>query len=102
MEGKLLEAVEAFSLLDGVEDVTVALSGGADSMALLVALSNLRERLGINLYAAHFNHKIRGEEANRDEEFVKKQCEKMGISLFLGVEDVPKFAEEIFVFLHCE
>ena len=94
MEGKLLEAVEAFSLLDGVEDVTVALSGGADSMALLVALSNLRERLGINLYAAHFNHKIRGEEANRDEEFVKKQCEKMGISLFLGVEDVPKFAEE--------
>ena len=94
MEGKLLEAVECFSLLDGVKSITVALSGGADSMALLCALSSLKDKLGITLYAAHFNHKIRGEEADRDEQFVKEQCEKMKVPLFLGSNDVPKFAEE--------
>ena len=94
MEEKLLEAVECFSLLNGAKSVTVALSGGADSMALLCALSSLKEKLGIKLSAAHFNHKIRGEEADRDEQFVKEQCQKMNIPLFCGSEDVPKFAEE--------
>ena len=94
MEGKLLEALECFSLLDGVKSITVALSGGADSMALLCVLSSLKDKLGITLYAAHFNHKIRGEEADRDEQFVKEQCEKMKVPLFLGSNDVPKFAEE--------
>lgn len=94
MEEKLLEAVKAFSLLDGVNSVTVALSGGADSMALLCALSNTKDELGIKLSAAHFNHKIRGAEADRDELFVKEQCIKMNIPLFVGSGNVPKFAEE--------
>ncbi len=94
MEEKLLEAVKAFSLLDGVNSVTVALSGGADSMALLCALSNMKDELGIKLSAAHFNHKIRGAEADRDELFVKEQCKKMNIPLFVGSGNVPKFAEE--------
>lgn len=94
MEEKLLNAIERISLLDGVKDVTVALSGGADSMALLHLLSKLKEKLGISLSAAHFNHKIRGEEADRDEAFVKEQCEKLGVPVFVGCADVPSFAKK--------
>lgn len=94
MEKSVLTAIERFSLLDNTKEVTVALSGGADSMSLLYALFNLREKLGINLFAAHLNHMIRGKEALRDEEFVKKQCEKLGVPLFCERIDVPAFARE--------
>ena len=94
MEKKVLEAVERFSLLEGVNDVTVALSGGADSVALLYALYSLRQRLGIRLYAAHFNHRIRGAEADRDEQFVRRICKELGIELFCGSADVPAFARD--------
>lgn len=94
MERSVLEAVNRFSLLDGAENVTVALSGGADSMSLLYALFSLRKTLGITISAAHLNHMIRGEEALRDENFVKEQCEKLGIILFSERVDVPKYAKE--------
>lgn len=94
MRKKFLEAIERFSLLEGVKSVTVALSGGADSMALLYLFYELKERLNIKLYAAHFNHKIRGEEAEKDEAFVKEQCEKLGIPIFIGSADVPRFARD--------
>ena len=67
MEKLLLEAIERFSLLENTKKVTVALSGGADSMALLLSLNSLKDTLGITLKAAHLNHLIRGEEAFRDE-----------------------------------
>ena len=83
IEDSVLTAIKRFSLLESTGGVTVALSGGADSMALLHLLFSMRESLGISLYAAHLNHMIRGEEALRDERFVRTQCEKLGIPLFL-------------------
>ncbi len=90
---KVLKAIEYFSLLNGVSDVTVALSGGADSAALLCVLLSLKEQLGINVYAAHFNHKIRGDEAERDEQFVRELCKSKNVELFCGSEDVPAYAK---------
>ena len=66
MEQKILKAINHYKMLDVVTEITVALSGGADSMALLYALNDLKNQLGFKLYAAHFNHMIRGEEADRD------------------------------------
>lgn len=94
MEKSVLTAIERFSLLENTTEVTVALSGGADSISLLYALFNLRKKLGITLYAAHLNHMIRGDEALRDEEFVKQQCEKLGVPLFCERIDVPAYAKE--------
>lgn len=94
MENLILDTIERFSLLKNQEKVTVALSGGADSMSLLYALCNLRKKLGIRVCAAHLNHNIRGEEAFRDQEFVKEQCEKLGIELFCETADVPKIAKK--------
>ncbi len=96
MEFYVLEAVRRYSLLDGGErNVTVALSGGADSMALLHALNNLKGELGITLSAAHLNHMIRGDEAYRDEEFVKRQCAALDIPLFTERADIPKIAADM-------
>lgn len=95
MKNSVLKAFESFSLLGDYlgATVTVALSGGADSMALLHVLRSLENELGIKVEAAHFNHLIRGAEANRDEDFVKTYCSKMGIKLYSGQGDVPALAK---------
>ena len=61
--------------------VVVAVSGGADSMALLHALAALREEKGLSLLAAHVHHGLRGEQADADEAFVREQCEAMDVPL---------------------
>ena len=66
------------------ETVVCAVSGGADSVALLFALYLLKEKLGIQLEAAHFNHHLRGEESDRDEAFVVRLCDCYDIPLHLG------------------
>ena len=63
--------------------VVVGVSGGADSMALLLALAGLRHDLGVQLHAAHFNHKFRPE-ALRDERFVAGWCKQLNIPLTVG------------------
>src|SRR5690348_1453194 len=60
----------------------VAVSGGPDSMALLDVLKRIHARRGSFCFiAAHLNHHIRGAEADRDEAFVRKLSEKLGIEL---------------------
>ncbi len=61
--------------------VLVALSGGADSVALVRAMLALRGKFGYRLAAAHLNHRIRGEESERDEAFVRALCDRLGIEL---------------------
>ena len=61
--------------------VLVALSGGADSVALLHVLLELRARRGFAVAAAHLNHQIRGDESDRDEAFVRELCRRLGIEL---------------------
>ena len=63
MKELLKKAVSHFGLLSKEDIVTVALSGGADSVALLHSLYSLRDELGITVKAAHLNHLIRGDEA---------------------------------------
>lgn len=63
--------------------VTVALSGGADSVALLYSLYFLRDELGISLSACHVNHNLRGKESDRDETFVRRLCRRLDIPLYV-------------------
>ncbi|HEY2822430.1 MAG TPA: tRNA lysidine(34) synthetase TilS [Candidatus Acidoferrum sp.] len=64
------------------EKIGVAVSGGADSVALLRLLLELREELGIVVSAVHLNHQLRGRAADGDERFVAKLAEKYGIEFF--------------------
>ena len=94
MKNKAILAIERHHMLRTGDTVLVALSGGADSMALLHVLYSLKEQLGITLQAAHFNHGIRGEEAKRDENFCKAVCEKMQVELFTEYMNIPEIAAE--------
>ena len=94
MEQKVLSAIQHHSMISGEKEVTVALSGGADSMALLCVLLALREQLGITVSAAHLHHGIRGEEADRDEAFVRAQCAMRQVPLTVERIHVPAIAKE--------
>lgn len=90
---KVLTAIECFSLINRGDTVTVALSGGADSVALLHALWFLRNELSITVKAAHLNHGIRGNEADRDEAFAKWICDKYGIPIVCERVDIPTLSK---------
>ena len=91
---KLQRADKDFQLFDGAQRILVGLSGGADSTSLLVGLSELSANYGFELFALHVNHMIRGEEADRDEEFAKKLCQKIGVTFFCERIDVPSLAKK--------
>ena len=61
--------------------LAAAVSGGADSMALLLLLRQLQPRFGYTLSACHVNHGLRGQSADRDEAFVRVECARLGVPL---------------------
>lgn len=84
MLNKLRAFLKEQALLSPGDKVIAAVSGGADSVAMLFALYLLRDELGITLEAAHFNHHLRGAESDQDEAFVTDFCGRYCIPLHLG------------------
>ena len=84
MLNKLSAFIRQYDMLQPGDTVICAVSGGADSMALLWGMYLLREKLKIRLAAAHFNHGLRGVESDRDEAFVRRFCDDYGIEFFCG------------------
>lgn len=83
------------SVLSGLpenEPILVGLSGGADSSALLFMLALYSKKSGAKIYSAHLNHGIRGEEADRDEEFCRRFSESLGVEFFSKKLDIPTMA----------
>lgn len=74
--------------------VLVAVSGGADSMALLDVLTELRPRLDIDIAVAHLNHGLRGDAGDADASFVREQAEARSLRVFAERVDVPALAAE--------
>lgn len=81
MLNKLSDFLRRYDMVAPGDRVIAAVSGGADSVALLFGLYLLKDKLEITLEAAHFNHHLRGEESDRDEAFVRDFCERYGIPL---------------------
>ena len=88
MRNKLLAYVRQQKMVKPGDTVICAVSGGADSMALLWAMYQLKDQLGISLEAAHFNHNLRGAESDRDEAFVREFCKNHGIACYVGRGEV--------------
>jgi len=84
MLNKLLKFIREQDMIGPGDRVICAVSGGADSVALLFSLYLLKDKLDIQLEAAHFNHHLRGEESDRDEAFVAELCSRYDIPLHLG------------------
>ena len=92
LQERILRHLKELSLLPAGERVGVAVSGGADSVALLRLLIALRDELGIVLSVVHFNHKIRGAAADEDEQFVAGLARANGLELSLSAGDTVGFA----------
>ena len=88
MLNKLLSFIRQQNMIAQGDHIICAVSGGADSVALLFAMYLLKDKLGIQLSAAHFNHHLRGEESHRDEAFVRDFCHRYDIALHLGGAEV--------------
>lgn len=88
MLNKLLSFIRTYDMIHTGDHIICAVSGGADSMALLFALKLMTEKLGIRLSAAHFNHHLRGDESDRDAAFVTDFCNGHGIPLYKGEANV--------------
>ena len=91
---QLLAHIRAEGLVRAGERVGVAISGGADSVALLRLLLELRQELGFVLAAAHFDHKIRGKESRGDAEFVAGMAAEYGLELFAASAETTAYARE--------
>lgn len=92
MRDTILKTIRRYNMLEAGDNVTVGVSGGADSVCLLHFLSTIRGEYDINIKAVHINHCIRGQEALRDENFVKELCERLDIELSVVQVDVPSLA----------
>ena len=84
MLNKLATFLEENQMLQPGDVLICAVSGGADSVALLFAMYLLKDKLDIHLSAAHFNHHLRGSESDRDARFVEDFCGGLGIPLYMG------------------
>lgn len=91
---KLRQSILEQRLLAPGERVAVAVSGGADSVALLRGLLEFREELGVVLSVAHFHHGIRGADADRDQQFVARLAQQFDLEFHLGSGNAPQYASE--------
>ena len=89
MWSKVEQYVKNHKLLNANDLYLVALSGGADSVALLLLL----HEAGYRVHAAHCNFRLRGEESDRDEWFCVELCERLGVELHRAHFDTRTYAE---------
>jgi tRNA(Ile)-lysidine synthase len=93
LEKHVCDSIRRTRLLSPGDRVGVAVSGGADSVALLRILQGLREKLGVTLLVVHFDHCLRGEESEADAEFVAGLARSYGLQFVIDREDVASVAK---------
>jgi tRNA(Ile)-lysidine synthase len=90
-------AVEAtinkFNMLAQTDSILIAVSGGPDSVALVLTLLEFKEKYDLTIAIAHVNHMLRGEESLRDEAFVKQLADKFSLPFHLEQVDVKTYAK---------
>ena len=94
MRKKVENFIEEQGMLQQGSCVVVAVSGGADSVCLLHLLVSLREKMGLKLLAVHVHHGLRGEEANRDAQFVRELSEAWKVPCLVVYRDVTGYARK--------
>ena len=91
---KIKSVIEKHRMISQGDTVIVAVSGGADSMCLLHFFNSISSEKQLNIICAHVNHGIRGDEAIRDENFVRSFCEQNLIRFECANFDVPFLASQ--------
>ncbi|MCD8119420.1 MAG: tRNA lysidine(34) synthetase TilS [Lachnospiraceae bacterium] len=91
---KIKDYISQYNMIRPGDTVIAAVSGGADSVALLFILSELSEEMEFRLLAVHVEHGIRGEESLADMRFTEELCAKRGVPLRVYHVDAPACARE--------
>ncbi len=85
-------------MIEAGDRIVLGLSGGADSVCLLILLLDIASKYGIrssDIYGVHINHMIRGLEADEDEEFARELCEAKGVNFVSFRKDITAYAKEL-------
>lgn len=91
---KIKKYIDKWDMLEAGDRVITGVSGGADSVCLLLVLVKLREIIPFELVVVHVNHGLRGEAADGDEAYVKALCEKYQIPCVVYLENVELIAKK--------
>ena len=94
MLDKVVNYIKENELIQQGDQILVALSGGPDSVCLLHILYELKDKFNLNLGAIHINHMLRGEEAEKDEKYIVKLCDELGIKHYVKRIDIEYVAKE--------
>ena len=96
LERKVADFVQGNDLFAGAGRILLAVSGGADSIALLHVMGRLTQRrvMAAELLCAHLNHGLRGADADADEAFVVRQARELGVPVVTRAIDVKAHARE--------
>lgn len=89
-----ITTIQKNGLLSRKDSVLVCVSGGPDSVAMLNILRSIESDLGFRIGICHLNHKLRGEESDRDAVFVKQLAAAAGIRYHSAEKDVNRFRQE--------
>ena len=91
---RFIDICTAEKIFDGVSKILIAVSGGADSLALAELMINSRRRFNLEIVIAHFEHGLRGQDSVDDAAFVKNFAEARGVEFIGGRGDVKNFSAE--------
>ena len=91
MKDKVIETIKKYNLIEPKDKIVLGVSGGPDSISMLNILNEIKEEFNFEIYVAHVNHMIR-EEAEDDEKYVQRYCEKNNIQFFVKRIDVQQIA----------
>lgn len=90
---KVQNYIKFHHMIDKGDRIVAGISGGADSVALLLLLNRIKTEMELELFAVHINHGIR-EEAAEDADYVRRLCEDCKIPFYLFEEDIPALAKK--------
>lgn len=94
MVKKVAAFAAEYQMLEKGDKVIAGISGGADSVCLLLMLLELQKQIPFEVIVVHINHGLRGETARRDEEFVENLCRQYHLPIEICREDVELFAQK--------
>lgn len=94
LKEQVLDTIKKHKLIDYGDGIVVGISGGYDSVCLLHILYSIADDFSLKLYPVHINHMLRGEEAVRDENFVRSFCASMGLEVHVERIDIAGKASQ--------
>lgn len=93
LEEEVLKTITKYNLIEPGDKIVLGVSGGPDSITMLVILNELKEKLNFEIVVAHINHGIR-ENAKLDEEYVRNFCNKLNVKFYVLHAKVKEIAKE--------